>query len=76
MYYLFAGRIASRDNTFMSVAAETYGLMSDKVIGALRIKNLIVKNLIPVTLGNIVGGMLFTALPFWFVYRKKEQSEK
>ena len=76
MYYLFAGRIASRDNTFMSVAAETYGLMSDKVIGALRIKNLIVKNLIPVTLGNLVGGMLFTALPFWFVYRKKEQSEK
>jgi len=30
----------------------------------------IVKNLIPVTLGNIVGGSLCIGLPYWFIYIK------
>ncbi|MCT4616488.1 MAG: formate/nitrite transporter family protein [Marinifilaceae bacterium] len=32
----------------------------------------IVKNLIPATLGNIVGGALFVGCSYWFVYDKKE----
>ena len=31
----------------------------------------IVDNLIPVTLGNIVGGALFVGTAYWFVYEKK-----
>lgn len=34
----------------------------------------IVKNLIPVTLGNIVGGVLFVALSYSFIYYKKSNS--
>lgn len=32
-----------------------------------------VKNLIPVTLGNIVGGAVFVGLVYWFIYLKKDE---
>ncbi len=32
--------------------------------------NFIVKNLIPVTIGNIIGGSLFVALLYWSVYQR------
>ncbi len=32
----------------------------------------LLKNAIPVTLGNVVGGSLFVALPFWWVFLKDE----
>jgi len=32
----------------------------------------IVKNLIPATLGNIVGGALFVGTAYWYVYDKKK----
>jgi formate/nitrite transporter FocA (FNT family) len=34
---------------------------------------LIVKNLIPVTIGNIIGGSVFVALLYWSVYQRKER---
>lgn len=36
----------------------------------------IVNNLIPVTLGNVVGGVVFVAIPYWLVYLKKSKKEK
>lgn len=38
--------------------------------GAISLKNIILGNLIPVTLGNIIGGALFVGFIYWFVYRK------
>ena len=32
-----------------------------------------VKNLIPVTLGNIVGGACLVGLPYWFVYLREKK---
>lgn len=32
-------------------------------------------NLLPVTLGNIVGGMVFVALAYWFVYLRPEMRQ-
>lgn len=32
------------------------------------------KSLIPVTLGNIVGGFVFVALPYWYLYLTGEDS--
>lgn len=31
------------------------------------------KNLLPVTLGNIIGGALFVGVVYWFIYLKKEK---
>ena len=36
----------------------------------------IVNNLIPVTLGNIVGGVVFVAIPYYLVYLRKNKKTK
>jgi len=54
MYYIPAGLFAKG----------VYGIESD----ALTWGAFFVKNLIPVTLGNIVGGAGLVGLPYWFVY--------
>jgi len=33
-------------------------------------KNFLINNLLPVTLGNIVGGALMVGSLYWYVYRK------
>lgn len=38
---------------------------------ALNWKNFLVGNLLPVTLGNIIGGGLFVGLAYWFIYLSK-----
>jgi formate/nitrite transporter len=35
----------------------------------------VVRNLIPVTIGNIIGGSIFVALLYWSVYQRKERRE-
>jgi formate transporter len=40
------------------------------VIPGLSWGNFFLKNLIPVTLGNVLGGVLFVALAYWFVHLK------
>jgi len=42
----------------------------------LTVGGMIVKNLIPVTLGNIVGGAFFVATLYWVVYIRKSRSTK
>lgn len=37
---------------------------------------LFTKNLIPVTIGNIVGGAIFVGMVYWFVYLKTDESKK
>jgi len=34
---------------------------------------LIVRNLVPVTIGNVIGGSIFVALLYWSVYQRKER---
>ncbi|MBA7558090.1 putative formate transporter 1 [subsurface metagenome] len=46
-------------------------------LGDLTLKGLFINNLIPVTLGNIIGGSLFVASIYWLIYlRKKERGVK
>jgi len=37
-------------------------------------ENFIVSNLIPVTIGNVIGGSLMVAAVYWFVYLRKKQA--
>jgi formate transporter len=41
----------------------------------LSISGMTVRNLIPVTLGNIIGGALFVATLYWVIYLRKGHSE-
>jgi formate/nitrite transporter len=50
------------------------GLFIDRALGAqtagLTWGNFLLGNLVPVTLGNIVGGVVFVAFAYWFVHLK------
>lgn len=69
MYYLSAGLMAKGDAKFVSVASETLGITSEK-LNNLTIINAFTDNLIPVTLGNLVGGALFIGAWYWWAYKK------
>ncbi|MGI6361369.1 MAG: formate/nitrite transporter family protein [Bacillota bacterium] len=54
-------------------AIETVGLSVQEVSQILNWKNFLVGNLLPVTLGNIVGGTIFVALFYWLAFLKKDK---
>lgn len=62
MYYIPAG-IFAKENPATLAASH----MADKV-GVLNWENFFTHNLIPVTIGNIIGGALFVATWYWFAY--------
>lgn len=66
MYYLFAGLFAK------SVPA--YALAAAGVdTGVLTIGKMLVGNLLPVTIGNIIGGAICVGLPYWYIYLNRRK---
>jgi len=63
MYFILIGIFIGTDPT---VTATT---------SSLGLGNMIIKNLIPVTLGNMVGGVIFIAFLYWFVYLRKKKTD-
>lgn len=70
MYYIPAGIIA-KSNKSLTDAAVVLGVTPLK-LSHLNWETFFTKNLIPVTLGNIVGGGIFVAAVYWFVYIKRK----
>lgn len=68
MYYIPAGIIAKGNSTFVTAAASLR--VTAENLEHLTWSNFVACNLIPVTLGNIVGGGIFVATIYWFVYIK------
>ena len=66
MYYIGAGLIASHQPFYVQTAMEQYGLTLEK-LQTLNIKTYFVNNLIPVTIGNIIGGAICLGLPLVFL---------
>ena len=66
MYYIPAGIMIKANASF----AELSHLSLD-VLNSLTWSSFIVHNLIPVTLGNIVGGGIFVGMAYWYVYKGK-----
>ncbi|MDX9781678.1 MAG: formate/nitrite transporter family protein [Bacteroidales bacterium] len=69
MYYLSAGLMAKTDAVFLSQAGTELGISSEN-LNNLTIINAFTDNLIPVTLGNLVGGALFVGAWYWWAYKK------
>lgn len=65
MYYIPAGILAKANETFVSLSGVTPDALS-----ALTWSGFVLNNLIPVTLGNIVGGGVFVALAYWYAFKK------
>ena len=71
MYYIAAGLFAKTNPDYVRIAMEQYGYTAEQ-LGALNISGFLVDNLIPVTIGNLVGGMFLLGLPIWYVSKDKE----
>ena len=61
MFYIPAGLLAAADPAYASAAAEglTWG-------------SFLLRNLLPVTAGNILGGSVLVGMGYWFVYLKQD----
>ncbi|MBP1745215.1 MAG: FdhC protein [Firmicutes bacterium] len=71
MYYIPAGIMAKGTKAY-SDAALTLGVTPEK-LAHLNWGTFALNNLVPVTLGNIVGGGIFVAAVYWFLYLKKSK---
>lgn len=66
MYYIPAGIIA-KSNKSLTDAAAMLGVTPEK-LEHLNWETFFTKNLIPVTLGNIIGGGILVGVVYWYVY--------
>lgn len=71
MYYITAGMIAKLDPTYTELAASAYGFTQQK-LETLNLTNYVLGNLVPVTIGNILGGVVFVGLPLYYLNRDKK----
>lgn len=72
MYYITAGLLAKCNPSYASLAMEQFGYTTQQMDG-LNLYGFLVSNLIPVTIGNILGGALFFGLPLYYlnIYKNK-----
>ncbi|QEK13072.1 formate/nitrite transporter family protein [Crassaminicella thermophila] len=69
MYYIPAGILAKTNSSW---AAASH--LSPEKLANLNWTTFITKNLIPVTIGNIIGGILFVGIVYWLVYLKEKRN--
>lgn len=68
MYFIPMGMMAAMNPIYVEKAQEAYGLTLEQ-IESLTVWNSL-GNFIPVTIGNIIGGMLCVALPLYLTHKK------
>ena len=74
MYYIPAGIFAAANDAYSQTAMEQYGYSATQ-LESLTWTNFLTDNLLPVTLGNIVGGMVLVGLPLYLIHREKLRAE-
>lgn len=70
MFYIPAGIFAAGNSKYAEVAMTKYGITAEK-LATLNWKNFLLTNELPVTIGNIIGGMLFIGVVMYIVYSKE-----
>lgn len=74
MYYIPMGIFAKNNEKALSAAEEIYGITADK-LDQINWTNFFTTNLIPVTIGNIIGGVVLVGAVYWFVYLKGKKEQ-
>ena len=69
MFYIPVGMMAAANPDYAAMAQQVYGITAEQLAGLTVLGSL--QNFIPVTIGNILGGMVFTGLPLYLIYKKK-----
>ncbi|MGL5440559.1 MAG: formate/nitrite transporter family protein [Filifactoraceae bacterium] len=70
MYYIPAG-ILSKNDLFYVKASE----ISPTTLDSLNWSTMVINNLIPVTIGNIIGGSFFIGILYWYVHSNGGKNE-
>jgi formate/nitrite transporter len=73
MYYITAGLIAMNNPEYVDLTISAYGF-SQEYVESLNVINFLVKNLLPVTIGNILGGAFFVGTPLYYLNHNKTKS--
>lgn len=71
MYYITIGLLALTNENYVQVAMDTYGYTAEQ-LRELNISNFLLGNLVPVTIGNMIGGMIFLGVPFYIIHHNKK----
>ena len=61
MYFIPAGMLAKSNQEVMKIVGDSINLSHLNLVG-------FIYNLVPVTLGNIIGGSVFVGMIYWFIY--------
>ena len=69
MYFIPAGIFAKTNSHWLQQALSA-GVTQEQ-LDSLNLKTFLINNLLPVTLGNIVGGAILIGAIYWFVYLKQ-----
>ena len=73
MYFVPAGLLIKQSPEALAAAQNVLGQTPD--LSRLSIAGFIVNNLLPVTLGNIIGGGFLVGAIYWFVYLRRTAAE-
>lgn len=65
MFYIPVALFSKTNETFVALSGVT-----QEAFANLTWSGFLIDNLIPVTLGNIIGGAIFVALAYWYAYKK------
>ena len=69
MYYITAGLVAKMNSAYVQIAMTEYGFTTADLSG-LNIQNFLLGNLVPVTIGNMIGGMVVIGIPLLYLNRE------
>lgn len=75
MYYITAGLVAKMNPAYVQTAMAEYGYAAEE-LSALNIQSFLVGNLVPVTIGNIIGGMVIIGIPLLYLNRENTEAVK
>lgn len=70
MYYISAGLFAKENSQYVDAALQLGVKQSD--IANLDWSSFFLGNLLPVTLGNIIGGTIFVGTAYWLAFMRKK----
>ena len=73
MFYIPSGILAASNPVYAAKAQEAYGITVEQLQQLTALNSL--HNFIPVTLGNIIGGMLFVGIPCYLIQKAAKSEE-
>lgn len=75
MYYITAGLVAKMNPEYVQVAMDSYGFTTEQ-LESLNVTNYLLTNLVPVTIGNIIGGAVLFGAAMFYLNTNKEKAVK